>query len=94
MKIEHREIEQLAELVCLRLTPEEIIRMSQDEARILDYVNHLRELNVEHIPLADDRRRATLRPDKPAVFERTGELLSAFPMKQGRYLKVPFVFKG
>ncbi len=94
MKIEHREIEQLAELVCLRLTPAEIDRMSQDEARILDYVNHLRELNVEHIPLSDDRRRTTLRPDKPVSFEGTGELLSAFPLKQGRHLKVPFVFNG
>ncbi|HQO27682.1 MAG TPA: Asp-tRNA(Asn)/Glu-tRNA(Gln) amidotransferase subunit GatC [Candidatus Pacearchaeota archaeon] len=91
--IEFSEIKQLAPLVHLRLTPSEVERLSKDGAQILDYVDRLKELSVDNISIEDDRPRVKLREDRPVRFDRVGELIAAFPRKEGRFLKVPFVFE-
>lgn len=91
--IKSSEIKQLAQLVHLHLTPSEIARLSKDGAQILDYVDNLKELSLNNISVEDDRPRVKLREDRPTRFDRVGELISAFPQKEGRFLKVPFVFE-
>lgn len=90
--INQREIDRLAELAYLRLSKAELARMSRDETDVLDYVDRLKELKVDHIALVDERRRADLRPDRPIPFQDKDRLLDSFSARQGRFLKVPFVF--
>ncbi len=92
--INPEEVKQLAELARLSLSPDEIKRMSRDETDILDYVDRLRDLSLEHIALVDDRHRGDLRPDKPVAFESTDVLLKSFSDCRERLLKVPFVFSN
>lgn len=91
--IKPSDIKQLARLVHLDLTSSEIERLSRDEAEILDYIDRLRQMNLEQISIKDDRSQVKLREDRPVRFGRVGALIASFPQTEGRFLKVPFVFE-
>lgn len=50
MAITLAEVEHVAQLARLRLTPEELARMQEQLSAILDYIEMLHELDVEGVP--------------------------------------------
>jgi aspartyl-tRNA(Asn)/glutamyl-tRNA(Gln) amidotransferase subunit C len=50
LKIDKSEVERIAHLARLQLTPEEITRMENEMNRILEYVAKLEELDTSNIP--------------------------------------------
>ncbi len=90
--ISRQDIKQLANLACLHLSDDEVDKMSQDEARILDYVDRLRQLALDNIRPESVRPPRNLRSDEVFSFMNVGNLINAFPRKEGRFLRIPFVF--
>jgi aspartyl/glutamyl-tRNA(Asn/Gln) amidotransferase C subunit len=91
--INKEEINKLADLVRLSLSAEEAEQIGQDEALILDYIDRLKELNLESIKAEEIKTEAFLRADKPLSFSDANLLRDAFPSIQERLLKVPFIFE-
>jgi aspartyl/glutamyl-tRNA(Asn/Gln) amidotransferase C subunit len=91
--INQEEIKKLSSLVRLDLTSEEIKKMGQDEAKILDYVDQLKSLDIDKVSLLNDRFTANLRADEPSIFNLNESLINSFSLKQGRFLKAPLVFE-
>lgn len=87
------EILKLAELACLKLKPEEIIRIAKDESDILNYIDQINNLDFKEIVLSEDRRPVVLRSDQPKNFEFIDDLIEGFPLKEKNFLKIPPVFK-
>ncbi|MEW5724332.1 MAG: Asp-tRNA(Asn)/Glu-tRNA(Gln) amidotransferase subunit GatC [Thermodesulfobacteriota bacterium] len=93
MKIKREEVEHVAVLARLRITPEEADRLTGQLNRILEYMDKLGELDVSGIepmahalslatPLREDQVRPSLPPD---------ESLANAPDRQGDFFRVPKV---
>jgi aspartyl-tRNA(Asn)/glutamyl-tRNA(Gln) amidotransferase subunit C len=68
LNLSEKEVRYVADLANLRLSDEEVHRMSQDLGHILSHVEQLKELNTTNVePMAqvlfDADETATLRPD-------------------------------
>jgi aspartyl-tRNA(Asn)/glutamyl-tRNA(Gln) amidotransferase subunit C len=50
MKLSTEEVQHIADLARLKLTEAEMQRYAKQLSDILDYVEHLEELNTDHIP--------------------------------------------
>ncbi len=97
MKLEIKDIEDLAKLARLDLTEEEKNRYAEQLSVIFEYFDMLREVDTENVPetcqvtgLLD-----VTRPDV-AVQQDTDKLeklMACFPERQARLLKVKAVFK-
>lgn len=96
MKLDTETIEYLANLARLELTTEEKERYAGQLSVIFEYIDMLGEVNTDDVPetcqvtgLID-----VIRDDTPVVCpeEVREKLVSSFPQKQGRLLKVKAVF--
>lgn len=94
------DVERVAELAHLELTPEEKPRMAGDLSAILDYIAELNELDTTGVvPLAQVTELqgaggvGALRPDahEPSL-DRAGVMAEA-PETDGRFFKVPKVIE-
>ncbi len=88
-----QEIDHLARLARLRLSPEERERLARELGSILDYVAKLAELDLSAVPPMSHvgESGTPLRKDE-AVPSPDGEAaLAAAPARNGRFVSVPRV---
>jgi aspartyl-tRNA(Asn)/glutamyl-tRNA(Gln) amidotransferase subunit C len=98
MKLTEDEVRYVADLANLRLSEEEVHRMSHDLGQILTHIDQLNELDTSNIePMAQVLYSAdeivTLREDVPQICLTNREALANAPAKGARYFKVPKVFE-
>lgn len=98
MKLTTEEVRYVADLANLRLTEDEIGRMSRDLEQILTYIEQLNELDTKNIPplaqvLYEADETATLREDRPHNPLRNEEALANAPAAGNGYFKVPRVIE-
>ena len=100
--ISRADVEHVAALASLALTPEELERMGRDLAGILGYVEELQSLDTggviplthvsELFPQACDAR-AELREDEPRPSLDRQTVMQAAPATDGIFFKVPKVIE-
>ncbi len=98
MKLTEEEVRYVAGLANLRLTEEEVHRMSQDLGHILTHIEQLNELDTSAVPpmaqvLFDADETATLREDRPRASLSNNEALANAPVSGAGYYKVPKVIE-
>ena len=88
--IEKEDIEKLAELSRMEVTPEEVEKFSKDFESILEYVSELTEIAAEEPSREAGILRNVMRPDgKPHEKNLYSEaLLDAAPNRENNYFKV------
>lgn len=98
MKLTDDEVRYVADLANLRLSEEEVHRMSLDLGHILTYIEELNELDTTSVPpmaqvLFDADETATLREDRPRTSLSNKEALANAPVSGAGYYKVPRVIE-
>jgi aspartyl-tRNA(Asn)/glutamyl-tRNA(Gln) amidotransferase subunit C len=98
MKITEREVRYVADLANLKLTDEEIGRLSKDLDEILTHIDTLNELDTSNVePMAqvlyDAEETATLREDRERPTLGSEAALANAPISGGGYYKVPKVIE-
>jgi aspartyl-tRNA(Asn)/glutamyl-tRNA(Gln) amidotransferase subunit C len=96
LNLTEAEVRYVADLANLRLTDEEVHKMSRDLGQILTYVEQLRELDTTSVePMAqvlyDADETATLREDVPHKTLGSDVAVANAPLSTGGYFKVPRV---
>ena len=99
--INREEILHLAELARLKLTDEEIEKLTEDLNKILNYVEKIQELNLKNIePLTNIIEKLSLRDDEflsqddiEKIKEIREKIIENFPQKENSYLKVPKILE-
>ena len=98
MTLSDQEVRYVADLANLRLTDEEVTRMSHDLGQILTHIEQLNELDTTNVePMAqvlfEAGETATLRPDVPHTPLSNNEALANAPASGAGYFKVPKVIE-
>ncbi len=98
MTLSDDEVRYVADLANLRLTDEEVEKMSQDLGQILTHIEQLNEIDTSGVaPMAqvlfDADETATLREDVPHTPLRNREALENAAASGGGYFKVPKVIE-
>lgn len=98
MKLSEEEVRYVAELANLRLSDEEVHRMSGDLGQILTHIEQLNELDTSNVePMAqvlfDADETATLREDIPHTPLTNEEALANAATSGAGYFKVPKVIE-
>lgn len=98
MKLTDDEVRYVADLANLRLSNEEVTRMSHDLGEILTHIEQLNELDTRGVdPMAqvlyDADETATLREDVPHTPLSIQEALENAPLSSKPYFKVPRVIE-
>jgi aspartyl-tRNA(Asn)/glutamyl-tRNA(Gln) amidotransferase subunit C len=98
LKLTTEEVRYVADLANLRLSDEEIVRMSHDLGDILTHIEQLNELDTNDVePMAqvlyeaDDT--ATLREDRPQTSLTNSQAIANAPLAGAGYYKVPKVIE-
>lgn len=91
MSLTRAQVEHIAELAKLELTPEEIERFAGQLSAILDHAARLNAVDTTGIPPTSSvlPPRATLRPDIPAASLDVEETLRNAPRREGDQFRVP-----
>ena len=99
-KVTKEEVERVAELAHLKLTPDETGSMVHDLNAILDYVAQLEQLDTTSIsPLSQvseldsSAEPGTLRQDEVRPSLNRAEVMSQAPESDGAFFKVPKVIE-
>ena len=98
MKITEPEVRNVADLANLKLTDEEIGRLSKDLDEILTHIDTLNELDTSNVqPMAqvlyEAEETATLREDRERATLGNEAALANAPLAGGGYYKVPRVIE-
>lgn len=98
MKITEREVRYVADLANLKLSDEEIGRLSKDLDEILTHIDTLNELDTSNVqPMAqvlyDAEENATLRDDQERPCLGNELALANAPLAGAGYFKVPKVIE-
>jgi aspartyl-tRNA(Asn)/glutamyl-tRNA(Gln) amidotransferase subunit C len=98
LKLSEAEVRYVAELANLRLSDEEVHRMSGDLGQILTHIEQLNELDTSHVePMAqvlfDADETATLREDIPHTPLTNADALANAAASGAGYFKVPKVIE-
>ena len=98
MNLTDEEVRYVADLANLRLSDEEVQRMSHDLGEILTYIEQLNELETGNVePMAQvlyqADETATLREDVPYTPLGNEEALRNAPLSGSGYFKVPKVIE-
>jgi aspartyl-tRNA(Asn)/glutamyl-tRNA(Gln) amidotransferase subunit C len=98
VKITEREVRYVADLANLKLTDEEIGRLSKDLDEILTHIDTLNELDTSNVqPMAqvlyDAEQNATLRDDQERPCLGNELALANAPLAGAGYFKVPKVIE-
>ena len=98
MKITEKEVRYVADLANLKLTSEEIGRLSKDLDEILTHIDTLNELDTSNVqPMAqvlyDAEETATLREDRERPTLGNEAALANAPLAGACYFKVPKVIE-
>ena len=90
MAIDRETVERVARLARLEFAPDEIEELTSQLARIVDYVDKLRELDVsDDEPMAHAAHGALLREDVPAGSLPRKDALGGAPSAAGGFFRVP-----
>jgi len=97
MSITTKQVEHLARLARIKLTPEEKEKYTKDLSAILDYVNKLQEVSssAESGSAIEDKKEGRLREDKVvglSSLEQDG-LINSAPETEERLIKTKAVFE-
>jgi aspartyl-tRNA(Asn)/glutamyl-tRNA(Gln) amidotransferase subunit C len=97
------DVQHVADLASLELTPQELPHMAKDLNAVLGYIAQLSELNTDDIPamaqpsevlgLAAAQHGETLRPDEILPSTDRAEVMREAPETDGRFFKVPKVIE-
>jgi len=98
LKLTEDEVRYVADLANLRLSEEEVQRMSHDLAEILTHIEQLNELDTSQVEamaqvLYAEDETATLREDVPHIPLDNREALANAPLSGAGYFKVPKVIE-
>jgi aspartyl-tRNA(Asn)/glutamyl-tRNA(Gln) amidotransferase subunit C len=98
LKLSEKEVRYVADLANLRLSEEEVHRMSHDLGEILTHIEQLNELDTKDVePMAqvlfDADETATLREDVPHHSLSNEDALRNAAASGGGYFKVPRVIE-
>ena len=98
MKITEQEVRYVADLANLKLTDQEIARLSKDLDEILTHIDTLNELDTSNIqPMAqvlyEAEETATLREDRERPSIGNEAALANAPLAGAGYYKVPKVIE-
>lgn len=98
MNLTEKEVRYVADLANLRLTDEEVGRMSRDLGHILTHIDQLNQLDTTDVPpmaqvLFDADEIATLREDVPHTCLSNAEALANSALSGAGYFKVPKVIE-
>ena len=98
MKITEKEVRYVADLANLKLTGEEIVRLSKDLDEILTHIDTWNELDTSNVqPMAqvlyDAGENATLREDQERPCLDNVTALANAPLAGAGYFKVPKVIE-
>lgn len=98
MKISKEEVEHVAKLARLKLTPEEVEKYQGQLGSILEYVEKLNELDVKSVPEMQHAGTAAnvFRDDEVEASDQDTRqrIIEAFPQKEGDLLEVQAVFEN
>ena len=98
MNLSDKDVRYVADLANLRLSDEEVSRMSHDLGQILTHMEQLNGLDTSDVPpmtqvLYEADETATLREDVPHVSLTNEEALANAAAAGGGYFKVPKVIE-
>jgi aspartyl-tRNA(Asn)/glutamyl-tRNA(Gln) amidotransferase subunit C len=98
LKLTEQDVQRVAELANLALTPEEVARMTRDLDGILSHIDKLNELDTANVePMAqvlfDAGETATLREDVERTPPPNSEAVANAAVSGGGYYKVPRVIE-
>jgi aspartyl-tRNA(Asn)/glutamyl-tRNA(Gln) amidotransferase subunit C len=106
VNVSEEQVQQVAALANLELTPEELPRMRRDLNAILDYIAQLNELDVSNVPpmaqVSDviapqgaqpADQEMPLREDVPVPSLERAPVLAGAPDTDGLFFKVPRVIE-
>lgn len=98
MKLSEERVAYVAGLANLRLTPDEIVRMTRDLGGILEHIDKLNEADTTGVePMAqvlyDAGETATLRPDQERPSLTNEQALANAPLSGAGHYKVPKVIE-
>ena len=91
MRLSIKEVQHIAHLARLQLTPAEESRYAEQLSDILDYANRLAQVDTTDIPPTASVLpfSALLRPDEPRTPLRVEEALANAPAKEQQMFRVP-----
>ena len=94
MSLTREQVERVAHLARLRLTDTETEEMRVQLSSILDYIEMLKEVDIEDVPITAQVTDLTnvTRPDEVTSALTTKAALAAAPDSQGAYFRVKAVF--
>jgi len=97
------DVQHVADLASLELTPEELPHMAKDLNAVLGYIAQLNELNTSDVPamaqasevlgLVAAQHGETLRADEILPSTDRAEVMREAPETDGRFFKVPKVIE-
>lgn len=95
MKLSREEVQRVAVLARLRLTPEEQSRLTEELDRILGYMDKLNQLDTADVDLFSHTANITntLREDQVTNRPNADALLANAPDRDGTFFKVPKIIE-
>ena len=95
MKLSREEVQRVAVLARLRLTPEEQSRLTEELDRILGYMDKLNQLDTADVDLFSHTANITntLREDQVTTWPNADALLANAPDRDGTFFKVPKIIE-
>ena len=95
MKLSREEVQRVAVLARLRLTPEEQSSLTDELDRILGYMDKLNQLDTADVDLFSHAANITntLREDRVTNRPNADALLANAPDRDGTFLKVPKIIE-
>jgi aspartyl-tRNA(Asn)/glutamyl-tRNA(Gln) amidotransferase subunit C len=96
VKVTEKDVQYVADLANLELTPEEQTRMVRDLNSILGHIDKLNELdtaNVEPMAQVMAEKHEALREDELRPCLDRAEVMKLAPMTDGSFFKVPKVIE-
>ena len=95
MKLDKNTVKYIAKLARIELSEEEAEYFKPQMQRIIEYVEKINSLNLEGVEpvLSFSPNKNIFRQDKPGRFDNIEGIVSNFPQKQGRFIKVPKVIE-
>ena len=95
MKLSREEVQRVAVLASLRLTPEEQSNLTDELDRILGYMDKLNQLDTADVDLFSHAANITntLREDRVTNRPNADALLANAPDRDGTFFKVPKIIE-
>jgi aspartyl-tRNA(Asn)/glutamyl-tRNA(Gln) amidotransferase subunit C len=93
--VDKKVVEYVADLARIKVSEEEKEFLSGQLSKILDYIDKLKELNVENIePLRSLHLESNIfRNDQARTFTFSEDILKNAPLREGNYFKIPKVIE-